>query len=55
MIILNSGKLLKSAVTKSLEEIQCKSKKVERKYSVVGVKVICQGGDKRNRRKIYME
>ena len=39
MIILNSGRLLKSAVTKSLEEIQCKSKKVERKYSVVGVKV----------------
>ena len=27
MIILNSGKLLKSAVTKSLRETQCKSKK----------------------------
>ena len=26
-MILNSGKLLKSAVTKSLREIQCKSKK----------------------------
>ena len=39
MIVLNSGKPLKSAVTKNLREVQCKSKKLRKKYRAVGVKV----------------